>query len=303
MSLAAESLVACGDHLGEGACYDAERGRLWWLDVPTPSRLHALDVASGETTRWNMPQMITAARPCADDGALIVACHSGLARFDLKSATLTPLLDPEPDKPFNRSNDAGTDPKGRFWFGTMQNNIAPDGAPIAMVGRSGALYRLDADMRLTRFAADVGISNTLCWSPDGRTMYFADTLDRVIFAYDYDVDDGVPSNRRPFATFDRGDPDGSTVDADGCLWNARWDGHCVARFTPRGKVDRVVELPVAKATSCAFGGPKLDQLFITTSRYGMSAADRAAAPLSGDLFVCRPGVSGLPTPAFAGALR
>ena len=138
----------------------------------------------------------------------------------------------------------------------------------------------------------------MCWSPDNRTMYFCDTASGVISAYDFDLDDGVVSNKRPFAKFDRGVPDGSTVDAEGCLWNARWDGSCVVRFTPRGEVDLVLEVPVAKPTSCAFGGPDLGDLYITTASYGATEAELAAAPESGNLLVCRPGVQGLAAPEF-----
>jgi sugar lactone lactonase YvrE len=129
-------------------------------------------------------------------------------------------------------------------------------------------------------------------------MYFCDTASGVISAYDFDLDDGVLSNKRAFATFERGAPDGSCVDAEGCLWNARWDGGCVVRFTPRGEVDMVVDLPVAKVTSCAFAGPELDQLYITTASYGMSEADFAGAPEAGNLFVCRPGARGLAAAEF-----
>ncbi|MDP1730499.1 MAG: SMP-30/gluconolactonase/LRE family protein [Devosia sp.] len=298
MSIAVSIAVACANVLGEGACWDAAGGRLWWVDVPLPSRLHRLDPASGAVHHHDMPEMITGIRATKDGNGLIVACHSGISRFDFSSGRLTHLLDPEPQKPYNRSNDAGTDARGRFWFGTMQNNIAPNGAGIDLVSAAGTLFRLDPDMKLTAAESGIWISNTICWSPDNRTMYFCDTASGVISAYDFDLDDGVITNKRPFAGFDRGVPDGSCVDADGCLWNARWDGGCVVRFTPDGKVDTVVELPVAKATSCAFGGPGLEDLYVTTARYGMSEGDLAAAPDSGHLFVCRPGAKGLVAPAF-----
>ena len=153
-------------------------------------------------------------------------------------------------------------------------------------------------MTLTPFETGITISNTVCWSPDGKTMYFSDTATGVIWAYDYDLDEGVITNRRDFARFERGDPDGSTVDAEGCLWNCRWDGGCVVRFTPAGKVDRVIDVPAARPTSCAFGGTGLDELYITSARYGMSPAEIAAAPRAGDLFVCRPGVRGVAAPEF-----
>ena len=298
MSVTVSVAVPSADVLGEGAYWDAERGLLWWVDVPQPSRLSSLDPASGAVRHYAMPEMITSVRALKDGTGLIVACHSGISRFDFRTGKLTHLLDPEPQQPYNRSNDGGTDARGRFWFGTMQNNVAPNGAGIDLIAAAGTLYRLDPDLTLTPFETGIWISNTICWSPDNRTMYFCDTASGVISAYDFDLDDGIVSNKRDFAKFDRGAPDGSTVDAEGCLWNARWDGGCVVRFTPRGEVDRVIDLPVAKVTSCAFAGPDLSDLYITTARYGMSEADRAGAPESGHLFVCRPGVKGIVAPAF-----
>jgi L-arabinonolactonase len=166
------------------------------------------------------------------------------------------------------------------------------------VSGAGTLYRLDRDMTVTPFETGIWVSNTVCWSPDNRTLYFCDTMSGIISAYDFDLDAGTISNKRPFAQFDRGLPDGSTVDADGCLWNCRWDGGCLVRFNPRGEVDLVVDLPVERVTSCAFGGPDLGDLYITTARYGMSEEAYSAAPEAGNLFVCRPGVKGLPAPEF-----
>ncbi len=298
MTIRVERAVACGNVLGEGCYWDASHGRLWWIDVPMPSVLQRLDPASGAVGSFAMPEMITAVRAKKDGSGLIVACHSGISSFDYATGKLRHELDPEPQQPYNRSNDAGTDARGRFWFGTMQNNIAPNGSGIDLVSAAGTLYRLDPDMTLTPFETGIWISNTVCWSPDNRTMYFCDTAGGIISAYDFDVDAGVVSNKRAFAKFDRGAPDGSTVDADGCLWNCRWDGGCVVRFNPRGEVDQVIDLPVDKVTSCAFAGPDLGDLYITTAAYGMSEAERQASPEAGNLFVCRPGVKGLPAPQF-----
>ena len=298
MTVQVSRAVACENVLGEGAFWDARRGLLWWLDVPLPSRLYSLDPASGDVRHYDMPEMITSMRAKKDGAGLIVACHSGISSFDYASGTLRHEFDPEPQRPYNRSNDGGTDARGRFWFGTMQNNIAPNGTGIDLAEGAGTLFRLDPDFTLTPFETDIWIPNTVCWSPDNRTMYFCDTVSGVISAYDFDLAAGVMSNKRPFATFERGVPDGSCVDAEGYLWNARWDGACVVRFTPEGKVDIVVDLPVGRVTSCAFGGPDLADLYITTGRYGMSDAELAAAPESGNLFVCRPGVKGLAAPEF-----
>lgn len=298
MSIAVSSAVASHNVLGEGAFWDARRQELWWVDVPMPAKIQRFTPLTGKVDSYDMPQMVMSLRARRDGTGLIVATHSGVSTFDYRTGRLTHLVSPEPDKPYNRSNDGGTDARGRFWFGTMQNNIAPNGSGIDIVASAGTLFRLDPDMTITAHDHGVMISNTVCWSPDNRTMYYCDTATGIISAYDFDLDQGRVSNKRPFAKFDRGVPDGSTVDADGCLWNARWDGGCVVRFTPAGEVDMVIEVPVAKPTSCAFGGRDLGDLYITTARYGGTPEALAAAPLSGDVLVCRPGAKGLPAPEF-----
>lgn len=290
--------VACRNQLGEGSYWDGKRGLLWWLDVPLPSKLYSLNPASGEVKSYDMPEMITSVRAKKDGTGLIVACHSGISHFDYASGKLSHVLRPEPQKPYNRSNDGATDARGRFWFGTMQNNIQPNGAGIDLVEGAGTLYRLDPDMKLTAFETGIWVSNTVCWSPDNRTMYFCDTNTGIISAYDFDLDAEIVTNKRPFAQFDRGWPDGSCVDAEGYLWNARWDGGCVVRFNPRGEVDTIIELPTAKVTSCAFAGPDLTDLYITTATFAMTDAEKAAYPEAGNLFACRPGVKGMVAPEF-----
>jgi L-arabinonolactonase len=147
----------------------------------------------------------------------------------------------------------------------------------------------------------VGISNAICWSPDHRTMYFADTLLGAIHAYDFDLELGAISNKRIFAKLDRhGYPDGATVDADGYVWNARWDGGSLVRFAPDGSVDAVIAIPASRVTCCAFGGDDLDTLYVTTSRLHLTEQELATQPQAGGIFALKPGVKGLPRPAFAG---
>lgn len=287
----AEVALACSNNLGESAFWHPRIKKLFWLDIPQPSELTVYDPAGGSIRYHGMPQMITCVRPWGND--LIIAAHNGVHKYDLNAKQLARVVDPEPLKPFNRCNDGGTDAGGRFWFGTMQNNISPGATDIELVQPSGCLYRLDPDLKLTMFESDIWISNTLCFSPANDVMYFCDTKNGVIWAYDYDLATGTPSNRRDFARFDRGHPDGSCIDAEGGLWNARWDGSCVVRFDPNGRVDMVVEVPASRVTSVAFGGENLDKLFITTARWGLSECD-----LDGHLFVAEPGVRGLPTHDF-----
>lgn len=299
--LKAELAVDCKDPLGEGTFYDSATNELWWISIPHPSRIHRLDVETQAHSAWEMSEMVSYAVPTAGE-LMLVASHGGLNSFDPASGELKRLAKLEDMKPLNRSNDACCDTKGNLWVGTMQNNIAPDQSEISIIGATGALYRVDADLNAELKVGDVGISNSCCFSPDGRTMYFCDTLTGVIWAYDLDPDSGAISNRRDFATHERGHPDGATVDADGCVWSARYDGGCVIRFTPEGKEDLIVEVPTTNITCCSFGGPRLDTLYITTARAGKDASQLEGEPEAGSLFAAVPGVTGIADVRFAGSV-
>ena len=300
MTEEAVCVLDCKNHLGEGALWDDRDGVLWWVDVPMPSRLHRWDPASGRHDRWPMPEMIMSLA-VRERGGLLVASHHGLNTFDPADGRLVRVAEPESDKPRNRSNDGAPDGRGRFWLGTMQNNIAEDASAVPITDSSGALYRVDPDLTVTRMADGIGISNTFAWSPDWTRFYFADTLTGWIYVYDFDLAAGAVSNRRTFARADElGYPDGSTIDAEGYLWNARWGGGCVVRFAPDGRIDRITRVPADKVTSCAFGGPDLATLYITTALYDSTEDDRRRQPQAGGLFALKPGVRGVPTPRFAG---
>ena len=205
------------------------------------------------------------------------------------------IVDPEPDKPANRINDGKVDKRGRFVAGSMDTMEE---------GPNGALYRLDPDLSLHKLDDGIIVSNGPCWSPDGRTFYFADTWSGEIWAYDYDLDTGAVSNRRTFCKVDRsrgGAADGSTVDAEGCLWNAQvYDGK-VIRYTPDGKVDRVIDMPVKKVTSVMFGGPNLDVLYVTSMAKPPLPRFPGDGVLRGSLFAIYDlGIRGVPEPRFAG---
>ncbi|MGH1482514.1 MAG: SMP-30/gluconolactonase/LRE family protein [Geminicoccales bacterium] len=296
----ATSLIDCRCSLGEGIFWDARDGHLWWVDVPMPSRLYRFDPSSGDLSTFDMNEMITSVAVRENGKGLAIASHGGFNFFDPENPRLERLLDPEPMKPFNRANDGASDPAGRFWLGTMQNNIAPDGTGMEIVASSGGLYRIDPDLSCHVMATDIAIANTICWSPDADVMYFTDTAVGTIFAYDFDIAAGTISNKRDFARFDRGHPDGSTVDAEGYLWNARWDGSCVVRFAPDGSVDRVIEVPASLVTNCAFGGDGLSTLYITTASFGLGAEDLEATPDAGNIFSIKPGVRGMPDNHFTG---
>jgi sugar lactone lactonase YvrE len=276
------------DILGESALWDEIAQALWWVDIRRPA-LRRLDHASGRIDTWPMPDLVGSIALC-DDGRLLVALPQRIAAFDPRNEGLTTIAAPPSAIPGHRFNDGRCDRQGRFWVGTMHNvTRAPE----------GILYRLDVDGTLTAQHGGICIPNSLAWSPDGRTMYFADSLRYTIFAYDFDTARGEMSGERVFATSTKpAFADGSIVDADGCLWNAEFNGWRVVRYTPDGRVDRVIEVPTHRPTSCAFGGPNLDLLYITTASQQMSPEEIAQQPLAGSLLVTEVGVRGLPESRF-----
>ena len=290
-------LVDSHDKLGEGCFWDAATQCLWWLDVILPSAIHRLHVASGACRTWRFSEMVTAMAK-RRDGTLIVGSHRGVNVFDPATGALKPLTRLEADRPGNRGNDGACDATGRFWFGTMMNNIGDGGADLAVTASTGSLYRIDADGTATAMAHGIGVSNGPCWSPDNRVFYFTDSRAQIIWAYDFDLDSGTISNRRVFSdTRDFGHPDGATVDRHGYLWSARWEGSCVLRIDPGGRIDRIVPMPAKRVTNVCFGGPGLDTLYVTTSRLHV---ETPGLPLQGGLLCFNPGVTGFEKHAFAG---
>jgi L-arabinonolactonase len=287
----AECVLEAKDWLGEGPCWHTGGEALYWTDVPskTIKRWHP---ATGERTSWPMPEMVTAIA-VRRSGGLIIASRASIDFFDPGTGRATPFVAPEIDKPKNRSNDGKCDRQGRFWYGTMMNNFDQQMDELPITANTGGLYRIDPDGSVHAFERTVGIANTFAWSPDEKTMYFADTLD-AIYAYDFDAPSGEISHRRTFAKTDAkkyGVPDGS---------NDRWNGGCLIRWAPDGTIDQVVTLPCRNVTSCIFGGPDLGTLYITTVRYGLSSAELTEQPLAGGIFALDPGIKGLPDGQFAG---
>jgi sugar lactone lactonase YvrE len=192
--------------------------------------------------------------------------------------------------PAVRFNDARVDPRGSLWVGSMRNNVNPDGSSAEAGGKDGILYRIDPDAAVTVRRRDVGISNTLAWTPDRRRFYFGDSMANTIWSYDYDRATGAIANERVFfANFERGLPDGSTMDAEGYLWNCRYYGGCIVRVAPDGKIDRVIDMPVKNITTCTFGGADLKTLFVTTASADAPPGDR----LAGGLYAIKCEVGGL----------
>ena len=282
--------------LGEGPHWDAKDGMLYWVDI-VGKTAYALRPSDGGSRSWTFDQPVAAIVPRENDG-LLVALADGLAFLDAESGETTPFVAPDSDHAGNRSNESRVDPMGRFWHGTMQNNIGPNGEDLPVTVSTGTLNRVNADGDVTRFESYVGISNTLLWSADGTKMFFGDTIKNTLNVYDFDMKTGVPSNPREFfGPQDRGNMDGSAMDADGYIWNARWGGGCLIRFNPSGAVDRIIELPVTQPTSCVFGGPDMKTLYITSAAVGL---EDNGNPLEGALLSIQTDVAGQPCTRFAG---
>jgi sugar lactone lactonase YvrE/DNA-binding IclR family transcriptional regulator len=277
--------------LGEGPTWLAFEQRLAFVDILAPSIIVA-DPLDGSFQTHPMPELVSAIVP-RKRGGFLAAMQTGLKAVDLGTGQTTVMASPESAKPGNRFNDGKCDRLGRFWAGTLAIDTTPG---------HGSLYRLDPDGRCSTMDEGFHISNGLGWSPDDRLFYFTDSGAKRIYVYDFDLKSGSISNRRIFVELPDGvgTPDGLAVDSKGFVWSAHWDGWCVTRYAPDGKVERVINLPVPRPTSCAFGGPDFSTLYVTSARIRLSAQQLAEAPLSGSVFAIRAGVSGLPETPFAG---
>jgi len=295
MTIGIECIVDSHSRIGEGVVWDVETRRLWWVDIPA-GLIHCTDPETGttETRDFGQPVGSLALR---EGGGLVLATKTGFQFHDWQTGQTTRLSDPEGDLPENRFNDGTTDPAGRFWAGTMRDPIDPSRPP------SGTFYRLDPDQTVTPWRGGFHTCNGLGFSPDGTRMYFSDSFPQVrtIFACDYDLETGTPGTPEVF--FDTravaGRPDGGTVDADGCYWQAGVSGWTLYRITPEGRLDMTIDLPVERPSRPMFGGPNLDILYLTTIGEGITAG--TDQPQAGGLFaITGLGVQGVPQARFAG---
>ncbi|KUN93195.1 SMP-30/gluconolactonase/LRE family protein [Streptomyces caeruleatus] len=277
-----EVAVRAEAELGEGPTWDPASGRLIWIDILT-SRIHTYDPVSGRRSVRTTPQHIGAVKPRAG-GGLVLNLRDGVGLLDPDDTFRWLHHEPVPGR---RANDAAVAPDGSLWAGTMRYDEAPGG---------GTLSRITGDGTVEVILDDVTVSNGTGWSPDGSLMYYIDSPTRRVDVFDFT--DGRAVNRRPLVEIEDGAgfPDGLTVDAEGCVWVALWEGASVRRYTPAGELDRVVPLPVPRVTACAFAGPDLTDLYITTARVGLASPPA----LAGSVFVVPGAGKGLPQPAFKG---
>lgn len=287
-----ECVVRANNILGEVPLWSPSSQKLWWIDIYAPS-LHSYDLRSSAHASVPLPGNIVGSFAIRRSGGMVIARNDGFFSFDPATGASSLIVCPEPDKPEHRLNDGKCDRRGRYWVGSMHTTIRE---------KRGAFYRIDPDHSVHKMFDGFILPNSVAISPDDRTFYFADTLSFTIWAFDFDMDAGTLSNRRVFVDTKThpGRPDGSTVDTEGFLWNAEMAGGRIVRYSPDGRIDRTIALPVSKPTSCAFGGPGLDTLFITSSSHGLTPEQREAEPLAGSLLAVNVGARGLPEPDYAG---
>ncbi|WP_433544037.1 SMP-30/gluconolactonase/LRE family protein (plasmid) [Streptomyces sp. CA-294286] len=287
----AEPAVRERAQLGEGPTWDDATGRLIWVDI-LGSRVHTYDPATGRRTVMATEQHVGAAKPRAG-GGLVVNLRDGVASYDAEGAGFRWLLhDPVPGR---RGNDAAVAPDGSLWAGTMRYDEAPGGGTLVRLAPETATAA--GARAVTEIFPSVTVSNGTGWSPDGRLVYYIDSPTRRVDVCR--MDGQLPAERRGLVRIEDGAgfPDGLAVDADGCVWVALWDGGQVRRYTPDGTLDRTITLPTSRPTACAFGGPGLRDLYITTARTGLG---ENAHPYAGSLLVVPDAGQGLATPAFGG---
>ncbi len=290
-TLTAECVLDAKAILGEGPVWRADANDLIWVDIER-AKVCCFNPSTGQNKSWDVGEKVGLAVP-SRKGDLILGTTVGLARLDINSGDVSPIIDPEKDFPNNRFNDGKVDPEGRLWAGTMGLDEAPN---------VGSLYRLNRNLSTDKLFDNVSISNGMAWTADQKSFYYIDSPTRQIAIFDCDMDLGVVSNRRVAFELPEGMgyPDGMCIDNDGMLWVALWQGWGVARFDPSGELLCKIDIPVERVTSCCFGGDNWDELFITTASRDLDEAGSLKQPQAGGIFRCRPNVSGPPTNLFLG---
>jgi len=277
--------------LGEGPVWVAAENAVYWVDIFS-DHVHRYSFADGAKQTWTFEERVTSVSP-RQGGGFVASVRDGFAKVDFENNSIEPIDLMEADIANNRFNDGKVDAQGRYWAGTMD---------VEQTAKSGSLYRMDADMSVHKMDDGYIITNGPAFNKDGSIMYHTETLGGVVYAFDLSSDGSI-SNKRVFTEFNEAEvglPDGMTVDSDDHLWVAHFGGSRITRYSPTGEIVDVIKMPVPNITSCTFVGDALDTMVITTARVGIDEDDLPNYPQAGSLFICKPGVTGLPTPLFAG---
>jgi len=284
-------VLNCKADLGEGPIWDPDSQTLYWVNI-LANELHIFDPASGKDRHIDCGQMVGTVVG-RKSGGLMVAMTNGFASVNLETEEIRHIVDPE-NNPEARFNDGKCDPAGRFWAGSL---------PLSENVPEGSLYSLETDLSVKKRLSQITIANGIVWTSDHKTMYYIDTPTMKVDAYDYDIETGDLSNHRVAVTVPEefGWPDGMAIDVEDKIWVGHWGGWQITRFDPlTGETLQVIKLPVAQVTACAFGGPDLNRLYITTAKTGLDAAALEKQPHAGNLFVIDVDVSGVPSDKFSG---
>lgn len=285
-----KNVLPARSRLGEGPLWHVQQKLLYWVDIYN-YRVHQFDPVTRHDRHFDVGDVVGPIAPAGTD-RLIIAQRDRLAFLHTQTGEVNPILSVEADRPHNRFNDGKCDAQGRFWFGS-----------ISQSPKQANLYRYDPDGSLYLMETELTISNGLGWSPDGTTFYLTDSQPGKIYAYDFDAAAGEIENRRTLVDLSDAEfePDGLTVDAEGYIWSAMWNGWCIMRFAPDGRAVLRVDLPVQCPTSCTFGGEQLTDLYITTASVGLSQQEIEKGFYAGDLFCLRTDIAGLPAYSFGAA--
>jgi sugar lactone lactonase YvrE len=289
-----ECIVDAGNLVGECPVWHSEENSIYWTDI-NGFTIQKYSLETRDTQSWHFGEVVCALSLTTDPKWMLVGLGSRLILWAPASDERVDFCHPEPDWPVNRLNDGASDCYGFFWIGSMRNNVAPDGAHLEVSGEHGSLYRVSPDGQISVWDTGFGITNTVVWSPDNATFYCGCSVRNIIYAYDYDSRTHSIGNRRTFVSgLKRGVPDGSAMDASGYLWNCRYFGGCILRFSPDAELEGTIQMPVSNITNCCFGGRDLKTLFITTAALQAPKGER----LAGGLFSVRLGVAGTPAGRF-----
>lgn len=274
--------------LGEGPVWDWRSNDLFWIDIRR-MQVFRRNHTAGQTGQWVLPERLGCVALTRDPGQLLVTAGTKILLMNLSNGKTEELANPEPDRPTYRFNDGAVDAQGRLWLSTMMDDFH---SPPRFSG--GRLYRFEQGRPIALIADNYQLANGIGWSPDCRRMYINDTAAMITYAFDYDLDSGAASNRRALIThrIEGGLPDGLSVDEQGNIWIAMWDGYCLNKYTPDGALLQTVSMPVRRPSSMTFGAPQLDRLLITSATTGFESDDYRDSPLAGGLFSVRVNTTG-----------